>query len=256
MAPLALVCGLATLALSGGCQLIMDDIAPRSDDAGHDASSVPGLDAGPDEDADADVDADATVTSPDDAQSDGAEDVAPSFDGSPDADAEPDAAPDAARDTGLPEPDPDACDGAGERVFYRDSDGDGHGDPHEPRIACEAPADYVEDDGDCDDGNEDVFPGQTEYFGAGYEVPGSSVPSFDYDCDDQESSAPGQTQFQQCSSGLLGCAGGDSYRPRPDRAGSPNPFCGSDVKVTCEVAGVLGMCGQTDVVSSQAFLCR
>ncbi len=37
--------------------------------------------------------------------------------------------------------------------WFYDADGDGHGDPTRITLACEAPVGWVEDDGDCDDGD-------------------------------------------------------------------------------------------------------
>jgi hypothetical protein len=59
------------------------------------------------------------------------------------------------------------CDGAvdedgGAATFYRDGDGDGFGDPGQVVTACVAPAGYVTAEGDCDDGNPEVFPGEHE----------------------------------------------------------------------------------------------
>jgi hypothetical protein len=59
------------------------------------------------------------------------------------------------------------CDGAadedgGAAVFYRDGDGDAFGDPGQAVTACVAPPGYVAAEGDCDDGNAEVFPGEHE----------------------------------------------------------------------------------------------
>jgi len=50
----------------------------------------------------------------------------------------------------------------GERVWYHDGDGDGWGDPEQGLTACEAPPDYIDRMGDCDDTAADVFPGAAE----------------------------------------------------------------------------------------------
>ena len=47
-------------------------------------------------------------------------------------------------------------------TFYADEDGDGVGDASSSIDACSAPAGYVDDSGDCDDGDADVFPGADE----------------------------------------------------------------------------------------------
>jgi hypothetical protein len=59
-------------------------------------------------------------------------------------------------------------------TFYADADGDGYGDPAVSTEACEAPEGYVDDSGDCDDGNEEINPGAEEV-----------VDGVDNDCDAQ-----------------------------------------------------------------------
>ncbi len=49
-----------------------------------------------------------------------------------------------------------------EVTFYRDSDGDGQGDPMETVEACTAPSGYTRDDSDCDDSDATVFRGAPE----------------------------------------------------------------------------------------------
>nr|MDQ3038132.1 putative metal-binding motif-containing protein [Myxococcota bacterium]MDQ3178739.1 putative metal-binding motif-containing protein [Actinomycetota bacterium] len=75
----------------------------------------------------------------------------------PDDAAEPDAAePDAAT------LDAATLDGCTAASFWRDADGDGHGDPASMMTACEAPAGHVANDDDCDDDCAACFPGATE----------------------------------------------------------------------------------------------
>lgn len=48
-------------------------------------------------------------------------------------------------------------------TYYADADGDGFGDPAASQSACSAPAGYVLDNTDCDDTNEEEFPGAVWY---------------------------------------------------------------------------------------------
>jgi gliding motility-associated-like protein len=50
----------------------------------------------------------------------------------------------------------------GDIVFYQDADNDGFGDPNNTTQACVAPIGYVTDNTDCDDSNDEVFPGAIE----------------------------------------------------------------------------------------------
>lgn len=83
---------------------------------------------------------------------------------------------------------------------YRDQDGDGFGDRMTMMLACGCPEGWTQrsDSFDCYDRNEDVFPGQTEYFGTSYcnptppamvclaSPPEGRTTSFDYNCDGSE----------------------------------------------------------------------
>ncbi len=72
----------------------------------------------------------------------------------------------------------DDCDGdideGLEGTYYADVDGDGHGDPGAPIVACEAPLGFVEEDDDCDDTQPAVYPGAEE-----------ACDLLDNDCDDE-----------------------------------------------------------------------
>ncbi|MCB9758237.1 MAG: hypothetical protein H6739_00215 [Alphaproteobacteria bacterium] len=58
------------------------------------------------------------------------------------------------------------CDGSVDEgatdTFYQDSDGDGYGSDDVTQEACAAPTGYVEEGGDCDDGDTAYNPGATE----------------------------------------------------------------------------------------------
>ncbi len=47
-------------------------------------------------------------------------------------------------------------------TWYQDADGDGYGNPDEKVEACNPPAGYVEDNTDCDDTNDTVYPDAPE----------------------------------------------------------------------------------------------
>ena len=83
------------------------------------------------------------------------------------------------------------CDGAIDEdlptsTWFRDRDGDGHGDPSEPHgdgPGCDPGAEWVELDDDCDDADSDVHPGAVEVEGNGQ----------DEDCDGTAQGAPETT---------------------------------------------------------------
>ena len=63
----------------------------------------------------------------------------------------------------------DDCDGAidesgasGESTWYLDADGDGYGDSTSTTLSCDAPSGYVSDATDCEDGDVDVNPGESD----------------------------------------------------------------------------------------------
>jgi gliding motility-associated-like protein len=53
-------------------------------------------------------------------------------------------------------------DETGSLTFYADTDGDTYGDPANTVQACTAPVGYVTDNTDCDDTNNQIYPGNTE----------------------------------------------------------------------------------------------
>src|SRR5262249_29597292 len=68
---------------------------------------------------------------------------------------------------------PEVCDGVDnncnsqvdenvQTVYYRDADGDGHGNPAATMQACSPPARYLTNNDDCNDAPADGFPGHAE----------------------------------------------------------------------------------------------
>jgi hypothetical protein len=82
----------------------------------------------------------------------------------------------------------DDCDGTIDdglaSTWYADSDGDGFGNVSVPASACIAPAGYVSDATDCDDGATSIHPGATE-----------TCDSLDDDCDGSVDEAGGATWY-------------------------------------------------------------
>ena len=91
-------------------------------------------------------------------------------------------------------------DNTGIVTFYRDADGDGYGNSSAPTLqSCSAPAGYVSNDGDCDDGNADVHPGAPEIcdgkdnncdgqIDEGFDTDGDGYAICEGDCDDNDAS--------------------------------------------------------------------
>jgi hypothetical protein len=72
------------------------------------------------------------------------------------------------------------------QIFYQDADGDGYGNKNgvlgttaQAGCAGAPPSGFVADNTDCDDGDANVHPGQTSYFGTA----SKGIGTFDYDCD-------------------------------------------------------------------------
>ncbi|HEY6476427.1 MAG TPA: hypothetical protein VI456_07570, partial [Polyangia bacterium] len=80
------------------------------------------------------------------------------------------------------------CDGGACQIFYQDADGDGYGNKNgaisagTAKAGCAGapPAGFVADNTDCDDGDANVHPGQTGWFGTA----SKGIGTFDYDCDE------------------------------------------------------------------------
>ena len=140
-------------------------------------------------------------------------------------------------------------------LWYRDQDDDGYGVSLETLEACEQPAGYTAEPGDCRDDDAQVHPGQTGYFGSGYPEPSKPQGvSYDYDCDGEEQAEPSAQAAPQCT-GLLICQG-SGYEPvNPPRSGPGiDAHCGSDQFATCSSQG-LG-CKAVIVTSADSYRCR
>lgn len=150
------------------------------------------------------------------------------------------------------------CNGAPPKRFYRDKDQDGYGNSTMERMACVPPQDgdaWVENGKDCDDNEQSIHPGQTEYFHQSYSSV-TGVASFDYNCDGSETAAPGQAMAQDCTA-LLGLGCGGYGFDKTDRMGAGvDPYCGSVVVTTC-VARLLGcQAERTTVAVAMDYACN
>jgi hypothetical protein len=93
--------------------------------------------------------------------------------------------------------------GLSSSTYYEDADGDTYGNAAASQLACSAPAGYVVDDTDCDDGDAGINPGAAEQYGD----------AEDEDCDDvPEIWYISGTTFCIAETVLSGCyADGDAY---------------------------------------------
>lgn len=119
----------------------------------------------------------------------------------------PDAAVDASHDAGEQvDASADAC---AMRVFYRDQDGDGSGDPAATTSACDAPPGYVADGTDCDDSCAACRPGGVEVCEGTRDE--DCVGGVDDGCACTAGSVrpcPGGTDVGECEAGTQSCVGG------------------------------------------------
>lgn len=174
----------------------------------------------------------------------------------PPTDAEPALGPDGASAPTDAGPPPLPCvPGAS---VYRDSDGDGYGSGVPLRLSCPPGFRYSAETGDCNDGNPDVHPGQTRFFGTPYEADDGSS-SFDYDCSGAEDGNGRQAVLGTC--GLLGAAfcQGEGYAPSNARFGAfgINTACGSTLVQECraELFGTAS-CRATAGTRADPYVCR
>jgi hypothetical protein len=137
-------------------------------------------------------------------------------------------------------------------AYYRDADGDGFGRADIERLFCVSPGKgWAERDGDCDDDDANVFPGQTRYFPASYSAAGRE--SFDYDCSGAEDPDPSaEALAPNCPTlALLLCAGA-GFASTGRMGAGVDPTCGSATRITC--SGVLACVATTSTVSPKG--CR
>ncbi|HCH61628.1 MAG TPA: hypothetical protein DFR83_02410, partial [Deltaproteobacteria bacterium] len=105
-------------------------------------------------------------------------------------------------------------------TWYADRDGDGFGDADTPIEACEQPTDAVDDDQDCDDTNEAVFPGAVEVCN-----------ELDDDCDDLTDGWMVPGDFDTIQEGIEGASAGELICVEAGRWSENLDFRGKDVRV-------------------------
>ena len=156
--------------------------------------------------------------------------------------------------------DPTSADAGGDActpvAYYYDGDGDGVGGA-QTEAACESPgAKWVTTGGDCDDGNADVFPGQTRWFGVSYKIAmPAQTSSFDYNCSTREEEKPDQAKASACTAalGANGCTGA-GFLPNANSGAIAQSYCGSTRVRACRFTN--GVCTAIDGASDLAFQCH
>ncbi|MCK6503782.1 hypothetical protein L6R53_10350 [Myxococcota bacterium] len=122
----------------------------------------------------------------------------------------------------------DDCDGSvdegavSDGTWYADSDGDGYGDASDTSASCDRPEGYVDDDTDCDDRDEAVYPGASE-------VPYDGI---DQDCDgDDLTDVDGDGFDCACGAGGTDCNDRDaeSWPGAPEDADGRDDDCDDTV---------------------------
>ncbi len=88
--------------------------------------------------------------------------------------------------------------GAVQTAFYRDLDGDGYGDTRSVRVGCTPPTGFARRGGDCDDGDDAVFPSAIEQCG---DAPGP----VDQDCDGATDEAPAAASCTEIPGSTMSC---------------------------------------------------
>ena len=125
----------------------------------------------------------------------------------------------------------DEDDAADAPAWHADSDGDGYGDAAVTDVACAAPSGYVADDSDCDDGEADASPGETEV-----------CDEIDNDCDgeaDEDSAADAATWYADND--------GDGYGGTSSTVACDQPSGFSAVSTDCDDGEADANPGETEV---------
>lgn len=158
--------------------------------------------------------------------------VACSFDpsGSGPGDDDQPAAPDARLDGGATAPDGGPTDDHDAAPMCVDRDGDGYPWPNTPGASCGP-------DLDCDDDDEDAFPGQPN----GFTEP-TAAGSYDYDCDGAETPLAEQTLGGDCALDWFDCIGTGWM--------DTVPRCG-ELGVWHECSGDIFSCGEREQVAAK-----
>ncbi|MGE0322707.1 MAG: hypothetical protein AB7S68_10405 [Polyangiaceae bacterium] len=119
--------------------------------------------------------------------------------------------------------------------WFPDDDQDGFGRSSGAVQSCTKPdGKFAEHGGDCNDDNQDVFPGQTKYFAQPYQT-GAGAQSFDYDCSQTEEGDSSQygAAPNNCTVLMAGGCAGQGFVPEGRSGGGINPLCGSATLRKC-----------------------
>jgi hypothetical protein len=141
--------------------------------------------------------------------------------------------------------------------WFPDGDGDGYGRSSGQVVACDPPTTgkWVRQGGDCDDDNDAVSPGETQFESSGYTSASSSI-SFDYDCSGIEEPDPSQLgAAPNCASMLLSCAGSGFVATARSGPGV-NSLCGSTSIVKCTKVSLSCTSVVSVVAVSDGFRCH
>lgn len=118
--------------------------------------------------------------------------------------------------------------------YYADNDGDGFGEDGLGTACSPEDETWTDVAGDCDDDNDEVFPGAVAFHSTPY-LTGDGTESFDYNCDGLEEADPAFVPFTgACGGRYPDCSRDEGYVPteRPV-GGGRNPHCGSIEFRTC-----------------------